>query len=60
MGHEALNIKGILMLFHEIAMPYSWYFFVKNPWKSPIKISWKTYEKHVNLPWKIALDFPGF
>ena len=31
-----------------------------NPWKFPIKIAWKTYEKHVNLPWKISLDFPGF
>ena len=38
-------------------MPYSWYFFVKNPWKFPIKISWKTYEKHVNLHMWIFMGF---
>ena len=53
-------LRGFSCFFREILMPYSWYIFVKNPWKFPIKISWKTYEKHVNLPWKISLDFHGF
>ena len=53
-------LRGFSCFFHEILMPYSWYFFVKNPWKFPIKISWKTYEKYVNLPWEISLDFHEF
>ena len=53
-------LRGFSCFFHEIFMPYSWYFFVKNPWKFPIKISWKTYEKRVNLPWTTSLDFHGF
>ena len=53
-------LRGFSCFFREILMPYSWHFFVKNPWKFPIKISWKTYEKHVNLSWKISLDFHGF
>ena len=52
--------RGFSCFFHEIFMPYSCYLSVKNPWNLPIKISWKTYEKHVNLPWKILLDFHGF
>ena len=61
MGHEPLNIKGVFMFSHEILMPYSWYFFVENPQlKFPIKISWKTYEKHLNLTGKISLEFHGF
>ena len=37
MGPEALNINGFHSFFFEIFMPYSWYFFVKNPLKSPDK-----------------------
>ena len=57
MGHEALNFKGF---FHAFFMRFSWHFPHEKQWKFPIKISWKTCEKHVNLPWKISLNFHGF